>query len=90
MSHWIAIGKVPIWSDLGKFTADLRAPDKWRVNPRTTITTVMALADGRVLAECHAHSKADFETWLKQTEWELECVTQISHIAKTGDIWKLA
>src|ERR1035437_2839995 len=66
MGRWIAIGKVPGWDDLGKFTDELKATAKWRLDPRTTITSVTALADGRLIAECHANSQADFDAWLKQ------------------------
>ena len=64
MGRWIAIGKAPGWDDLAKFTAGLKETSKWRVDPRTTITEVIALADGRMLAECHAHNQADFDAWL--------------------------
>ena len=50
MGRWIAIGKVPGWNDLEKFTDELKPTAKWRVDPRTTITTVMVLADGRIVA----------------------------------------
>jgi hypothetical protein len=89
MGHWIAICKQPAWNDLEKFTGDLKAPTKWRVDPRTTITTVMVLADGRMLAECHAGKQADFDAWLKVQGWEVESVSQIRHLAKTGEIWKV-
>ena len=89
MGHWIAIGKLPAWNDLEKFTDDLKAPAKWRVDPRTTITTVMVLVDGRMLAECHANKREDFDAWLQQRGWQVESVTQIKHLAKTGEIWKV-
>ena len=89
MGHWIAIGRQPAWNDLEKFSNDLQAPTKWRIDPRTTITTVMVLADGRMLAECHANKQEDFDAWLKQTGWEVESVSQIRHLAKTGEIWKV-
>ena len=36
------------------------------IDPRTTITEVVALADGRMLAECHANSQAEFDAWLSK------------------------
>ena len=90
MGRWIAIGKAPGWDNLEKFTDELKAPTKWRVDPRTTITTVIALADGRMLAECHANSQEDFDAWLQQKGWQVESVTPIKHLAKTGEIWKVS
>jgi hypothetical protein len=90
MARWIAIGTVPGWDDVAKFTEELKATQAWRVDPRTTITTVFALADGRFLAECHAQKQADFEAWLQKKGWRVESVTAITHLAKTGEIWKVA
>ena len=89
MGRWIAIGKVPGWDNLAKFTDELKATMKWRIDPRTTITSVTALADGRMLAECHANQQADFDAWLQQKGWQVESVTPISHVARTGEIWKV-
>ena len=89
MGRWIAIGKVPGWDDLAKFTEALKPTTQWRVDPRTTITSVIALADGRMLAECHANQQADFDAWLKQTGWQVESVTEIAHVARTGEIWRV-
>ena len=88
MGRWIAIGKAPGWNDLERFTSELKSTDKWRVDPRTTITTVYNLEDGRLIAECHTPEKAEFEAWLKKTGWTVESITQIKTVAKTGDIWK--
>jgi len=52
MARFIAIGKAPGWNDLERFTAELKSTDKWRIDARTTITTVYALEDGRLIAEC--------------------------------------
>jgi hypothetical protein len=90
MGRWIAIGKAPGWDNLAKFTDDLKTTSKWRIDPRTTITEVIALADGRMLAECHANSQADFDAWLKRNGWQVESVTPIKHIARTGEIWKVS
>ena len=38
----------------------------WRIDPKTTITTVFALADGRMIAECHGVSQGDFDEWFKK------------------------
>ena len=89
MGHWIVIGKAPGWDDLDTFTANLKETDKWRLNPRTTVTAVIALADGRQLAECHADNQSDFEPWLQETGWEVESITPIRHMARTGEIWKV-
>ena len=89
MGRWIVIGKAPGWDDLDTFTANLKETDKWRLNPRTTVTAVIALADGRQLAECHADNQSDFEPWLQETGWEVESITPIKHMARTGEIWKL-
>ncbi len=89
MGRWIAIGKAPGWNDLGTFTEEMKATTKWRIDPRTTITTVMALGDGRLLAECHGAKQEDFDAWLRQKGWEVESVTPITHLAKTGEVWKV-
>jgi len=60
----------------------------WRVDARTTITTVCVLEDGRMLAECHASKKEDFEAWLQREQWKVESITQIKHLAKSGSVWK--
>jgi len=88
MARFIAIGKAPGWNDLERFTAELKSTDKWRVDARTTITTVYALEDGRLIAECHTPDKAEFEAWLKKNGWTVESLTQMKIIAKAGDIWK--
>jgi len=87
MGRWIAIGKAPGWDDLKRFTAEMKDTSQWRIDPRSTITSVYALADGRLVAECHAPTKAEFEQWLSKKGWSVESVTPIQHIAKTGDIW---
>lgn len=87
MPRWIAIGRAEGWDDLGRFTKEMKGTPNWRVDPKTTITTVLALADGRVMAECHAPSQTDFDEWLKKRGWKVESVTQIRHVAKAGDIW---
>ena len=63
--------------------------DNWRPDARTTITTVFALADGRLLAECHAGKQEGFETWLQHKGWQVESITPITHLAKTGSIWSV-
>ncbi len=90
MGRWIAIGTAPGWDDVAKFTAQMKATKEWRADPRTTITTVFALADGRLLAECHGQKQADFEAWLQKKGWQVESITPIRHLAKTGEIWKVA
>jgi hypothetical protein len=89
MGRWIAIGKAPGWDDITKFSAELKDTSKWRPDTRTTITTVYALGDGRLLAECNAPEQANFDAWLQQKGWQVESVTPITHLAKTGEIWKV-
>lgn len=89
MGRWIAIGTAPGWDDIAKFGTELRETSQWRPDAQTTVTTVFALADGRVLAECHAGKQQDFEAWLRQKGWQVESVTPIKHLAKTGSIWKV-
>lgn len=87
MGRWIAIGRVDGWDDPKIFGDALKAPEKWRVDTRTTITEVVALADGRVIAECHANAQADFEAWLAKTGFQVESITPIRHLARIGEIW---
>ena len=90
MERWIAIGKAPGWDDLKRFSQEMKDTSQWRVDLRTTITSVYALGDGRMIAECHGPAKADFEAWLSKKGWAVESITPIQHIAKTGEIWKVA
>ncbi len=89
MGRWIAIGTAPGWDDITKFGAELKDTSTWRPDPQTTITTVFALGDGRMIAECHANKQADFEGWLKHKGWQVESITPIKHLAKTGNIWNV-
>jgi hypothetical protein len=88
MGRWIAIGRAPGWDDFAKFGRELQETSQWRADPQTTITTVLALGDGRLVAECHATRREAFEAWLEQKGWQVESVTPIQHLAKTGSIWK--
>lgn len=90
MGRWIAIGTASGWDDIAKFGAELRETSKWRPDAQTTITTVFALGDGRLVAECHANKQEDFASWLEQKGWRVESITPIRHLAKTGSIWKVA
>jgi hypothetical protein len=89
MPRWIAIGTAPGWNDMQKFDAEMHETHHWRPDARTTITTVMALEDGRLLAECHAIKRESFETWLQQKGWNVESITPIQYVAKTGSIWEI-
>ena len=90
MGRWIAIGTVPDWGDIEKFEVEMAPTNRWRLDAQTTITTVFALEDGRILAECHANKKEDFEAWLNQKHWKIESITQIKHLAKSGSIWTVS
>ena len=89
MARWIAIGKVPGWDDLAKFTQENKDTSQWRLDPKCTDTSVFALDDGRMIAEYHGPTVAEFETWLQKKGWSVESMTPIKHIAKTGEIWKV-
>jgi hypothetical protein len=89
MGRWIAIGTAPGWNDIAKLTVQMKATPMWRPAPRTTITSVIALADGRLVAECHAVAQADFEDWLRLKGWDVESVTPINCVARTGEVWKI-
>jgi len=89
MPRWIAIGKASGWDDQERFTKELKATPEFRLNPRTTITSVYALADGRLIAECHGPSQTEFDEWLKKKGWTVESVTPITRVAKTGEIWNV-
>ena len=66
----------------------MKATSQWRPDPRTTITTVTALEDGRLLAECQGVSKATFEQWLESKSWNVDSITQVTHLARFGSIWQ--
>ena len=89
MPRWIAIGTAPGWDDLDKFRDEMSESSKWRPDPRTTITTVTALADGRMLAECHAVEQSLFDARLEAKGWNVESVTPITHLAQAGSVWEI-
>ena len=89
MGRWIAIGRVEAWDNPARLTDDLQATEKWRIDPRTTITEVVVLGDGRAIAECHASTQADFEAWLERTGWQVDSITPIRQVARTGQIWQV-
>ena len=39
------------------------------------------------MAECHSPSQDAFDAWLEQKGWNIESITPIQQIAKTGSIW---
>ena len=89
MPRWIAVGKAQGWDDLERLTKEMKKTDEWRLDPRTTITSVYALGDGRVIAECHGQTQDDFDQWLKKKGITVESVTPITAVAKTGEVWKV-
>ncbi len=89
MGRWMALGRASGWEDAKKFGAELADTSMWRPDAQTTVTTVYALADGRLVAECHATKQEDFDAWLRQKGWQVESVTPITQVAKTGSIWKV-
>jgi hypothetical protein len=90
MGRWIAVGRVPGWDDLETFRKALKETAAWRLDAKTTITSVYTLGDGRVVAECHAPSQAEFDEWLRQKGWEVESVSAVKYVARTGDIWNVS
>lgn len=89
MPRWMAIGTAPGWHDVKKFGEEMHATRQWRPDARTSITTVYALGDGRLLAECAGVKQEDFEAWLKQRNWNVESITEIKLVARTGSIWEV-
>lgn len=89
MGRWIAIGKAPGWDDLKRFSQEMKDTSQWRIDPKSTVTSVYALGDGRMVAEYHGPATAEFEDWLKKKGWSVESLTPIKHIAKSGEIWKV-
>ena len=90
MGRWIAVGKASGWDDLQRFTTEMKDTSQWRIDPKSTVTSVYALDDGRMIAEYHGPALAEFEAWLKKKGWNVESLTPIKHIAKSGEIWKVA
>ena len=89
MARWMAIGTAPGWDNVSTFREELQETRNWRVDARTSVTTVYALGDGRLLAECHAGSEDDFKAWLEKKGWAVETIQPIKMLAKTGSIWEL-
>ena len=89
MGRWIAIGKAPGWDDLKRFSQEMKDTSQWRIDPKSTVTSIYALADGRIIAEYHGPARTEFEDWLKKKGWNVESLTPIQHIAKSGEIWKV-
>ncbi len=90
MGRWIAIGKAPGWDDLSRFGVEMKDTSQWRIDAKSTVTSVYALGDGRMIAEYHGPASTEFEDWLKKKGWSVESLTPIQHIAKSGEIWKVA
>ena len=89
MPRWMAIGTAPGWDDVKKLREELDETRNWRLDARTTVTTVYALGDGRLLAECHAGTEEEFKAWLDKKGWKVESIQPIKLLAKTGSIWEL-
>ncbi len=89
MGRWIAVGRAPGWEDFEKFRKELKDTPQWRIDARTTVTTVFALANGSLIAECHGPSREVFDEWLKKKGWTVESVTPLKYVAKTGEIWNV-
>ena len=88
MPRWIAEGTIDEWNNIRRFREELSDSSNWRPNPRTTVTTVLSLANGSFLAECHAARQEDFETWLENKGWEGKSITPVRYAAKAGSIWE--
>ena len=89
MPRWMAIGTAPGWDNAKRLREELHETKNWRLDARTAVTTVYALGDGRLLAECHAGSQEEFKTWLDKKGWTVESIQPITLLAKTGSIWEL-
>ena len=89
MGRWIAIGRAPGWDDLQRFGAELKDTSQWRIDPKSTVTTVYALGDGRMVAEYHGPALNEFGEWLRKKGWSVESMTPIRFVAKAGDIWNV-
>jgi hypothetical protein len=89
MGRWIAVGKASGWDTFERFSQELKATNQWRVDPKTTITSVYTLADGCMIAECHGPERGPFDAWLTKKGWSVESMTPIKLVAKTGDIWNV-
>ena len=89
MGCWIAIGRVPGWENPERLAKEMKATSQWRIDSKVTITSVYAMGDGRLIAECHAPIQADFDQWLNKKGWTVESVIPIIAVAKTGEIWKV-
>lgn len=87
MGCWVAVGKRPGWETAEAFRANLSDSSKWRADPQTSIVTVIALADGRLIAECHAPKREQFEAWLQNSGWQVDSIEAVRHVARTGTIW---
>ena len=90
MPRWIAIGTASGWDDIEKFGAEMGETSNWRPDPRTAITSVTALEDGRLIAECQAMKQEDFEAWLENKGWTVESITPITHLARAGSIREIS
>ena len=90
MPRWIAIGTASGWDDIEKFGDEMRATSNWRPDARTSVTSVTALEDGRLIAECQAMKQEDFEAWLEKKGWVVESISPIKLLARTGSIREIS
>lgn len=89
MGRWIAIGEAPGWDDYERFKAETSGTAQWRVDAQTSITTVIALGDGRLLAECDAPKRERFEAWLAAKGWKVTSIVPVRYLARTGTSHKV-
>jgi hypothetical protein len=72
------------------FTEALREVRNWRPDPRTTVIKVYySSEDGKLISECEAARREDFEAWLSSRGWAWDNIYKVSLIAQTGNIWEL-
>jgi len=89
MGRWIAIGKATGWDDFDAFRAALHATSDWRIDRKSSVTSVYAVAGGQVVAECHAPDRAVLEAWMAKKGIVPDTIHEISFVAKTGETWKV-
>jgi hypothetical protein len=89
MVRYIAVHHVPGITE-EEFRDKLTSVRKWRPDRRTTILKVYAdLQHGRLISECEAVERSQFEDWIKEVGWPTESINQVGMIAQVGNIWNV-
>ncbi len=87
MARFVAVCDVPDLTE-AQFRDALGEVRKWRFDRKGWIVKAYCNLDqGKVIAECEAPDRAQFEDWLQRTGWQSGQVYDVSYIHEAASIW---